>query len=67
MNLTMARLAESLQKSFSAFQGAGVIMFLDSGDTRGLAELTISQKNALLVLVQINDRDTLREYFKGGL
>lgn len=63
--LIMARLAESLKKSLSTFECAGVIVALDSGDGRGIAELSISQRNALFCLIACNERELLREFFKG--
>ena len=67
--LTLARLADSLRKSLTPNQQIHVAAFLSpaGGDVSGMDELTISQRNAVLVLVVANEIDVLRDYFKGEL
>jgi hypothetical protein len=68
-SLSMARLADSLRKSLTPNQQIHVATFLSpaGGDVLGMAELTVSQRNAVLVLVVANEIEVLRKYFKGEL
>jgi hypothetical protein len=63
----MVRLADSLRESLTAEQRAGVVAALGSGDAKPITDLSISQHNALFVLLAANEPETLVGYLKGEL
>lgn len=63
--LAMARLADELRESLTADQRVGVCAALASGDAQTITELTVSQRNALFVLIAANEPDALLDYLKG--
>lgn len=63
--LAMARLAEAFRESLTDAECAGVVKALGSGDARTIADLTISQRNALMCLLAANEAEILIDYLRG--
>jgi hypothetical protein len=63
----MARLADAFRESLTPEQCVGVCSALGSGDARAMTDLTISQRNALFVLIAANEPDVLINFLRGNL